>query len=67
VFVHAKSDDYGILFELARVVLLRLQTFDSVSHFDDVYGFLYKDSRDLSGFIDGNARFVTAATCSFGQ
>ena len=26
---------------------------DNISSFEDLYGFVYEDSRDLSGFIDG--------------
>ena len=28
---------------------------DSVKQFEDIYSFVYKNGRDLSGFIDGTA------------
>lgn len=53
LFVHAKSDSNSKLFELAQEFLRKLPK-DSVKSFEDFYGFVYKDGRDLSGFIDGS-------------
>jgi deferrochelatase/peroxidase EfeB len=52
VFIHAKSNQVSKLFELAQVVMKNLPK-DSVDRFEDIYSFVYKNGRDLSGFIDG--------------
>lgn len=52
IFVHAKCNLQSKLFELVQVVLRELPK-DSVANFEDVYGWVYKNGRDLSGFIDG--------------
>jgi hypothetical protein len=41
------------LFELSQRILAALPQ-GSVDSFEDVYSFVYKNGRDLSGFIDGN-------------
>ncbi|TPP59513.1 putative deferrochelatase/peroxidase YfeX [Fasciola gigantica] len=52
IFVHAKCDERGKLFELAQAILAGLPS-QSVSRFEDIYGWVYRNGRDLSGFIDG--------------
>ena len=52
IFIHAKSDEISMLFELCQEVMSRLPA-DSVDKFEDIYSFVYKNGRDLSGFIDG--------------
>lgn len=51
IFIHAKSDEMSSLFHLAQVVQQNLK--DDVKSFRDVYSFVYRNGRDLSGFIDG--------------
>jgi putative iron-dependent peroxidase len=53
VFLHIKSDRPDLNFELARSVLHDLQ--GRVQVLEEVHGFTYLDSRDLTGFIDGTA------------
>ncbi|ESO98284.1 hypothetical protein LOTGIDRAFT_114599, partial [Lottia gigantea] len=52
VFIHAKCNTPSKLFELAQVIIKNLPK-DSVENFEDIYSFVYKNGRDLSGFIDG--------------
>ncbi|XP_052772941.1 dye-decolorizing peroxidase YfeX-like [Mya arenaria] len=52
VFIHAKCNTPSKLFELAQVFMASLPK-DSVKNFEDIYSFVYKNGRDLSGFIDG--------------
>jgi len=52
IFIHAKSDSTSKLLELAQRVLAQLPK-GSVASFEDVYGFVFRGGRDLSGFIDG--------------
>lgn len=52
IFIHAKSDNYSKLFELAQEIYKGLPK-GSVKKFEDIYGFTYRNGRDLSGFIDG--------------
>ncbi|KAL8609838.1 hypothetical protein ACOMHN_020673 [Nucella lapillus] len=52
VFVHAKSHQVSKLFELGQVILKNLPK-DSVDKFEDIYSFVFRNGRDLSGFIDG--------------
>lgn len=52
VFVHAKSNEISKLFELCQVILRNLPA-GSVDKSEDVYSFVYRNGRDLSGFIDG--------------
>lgn len=52
VFVHAKSNTVSKLFELAQLFLNSLPA-DSVEKAEDIYSFVYRNGRDLSGFIDG--------------
>ena len=55
VFVHAKSNEVSKLFELAQVVMNNLPK-GAVSKYEDIYSFVYRNGRDLSGFIDGKHR-----------
>ncbi|XP_041368735.1 dye-decolorizing peroxidase YfeX-like [Gigantopelta aegis] len=52
VFIHAKSNEMSKLFELAQVFLKNLPS-DSIEEYEDIYSFVYRNGRDLSGFIDG--------------
>ncbi|XP_070210175.1 dye-decolorizing peroxidase YfeX-like isoform X2 [Littorina saxatilis] len=52
VFVHAKCNQVSKLFELAQVILKNLPK-ESVANYEDIYSFVYRNGRDLSGFIDG--------------
>lgn len=52
IFIHAKSNTHGKLFELAQSVLKKLPK-GSVKNAEETYSFAYKINRDLSGFIDG--------------
>ncbi len=52
IFVHAKSDSYSKLFELCDRVISQLPA-GSVDRYEDIYGWVYRNGRDLSGFIDG--------------
>lgn len=52
IFIHAKSNQISKLFELAQTILGELPE-GSVAKFVDVYGWVYQNGRDMSGFIDG--------------
>lgn len=52
IFIHAKSSNYSNLWELANVILRSIPA-GSVAEAEDIYGWQYKEGRDLSGFIDG--------------
>ncbi|CAH8643199.1 unnamed protein product [Dicrocoelium dendriticum] len=52
IFVHAKCNERGKLFQLCQVLIHSLPQ-GSVTRFEDVYGWVYRGGRDLSGFIDG--------------
>ncbi|XP_025095375.1 uncharacterized protein LOC112564634 [Pomacea canaliculata] len=52
IFIHAKSNQISKLFELCQEIMRNLPK-NSVESFEDVYSFVYKNGRDLSGFIDG--------------
>jgi putative iron-dependent peroxidase len=51
VFLHILSKRHDLNFELA--MRIRAQLGDMVEVMDEVHGFQYLDSRDLTGFIDG--------------
>lgn len=53
IFIHAKSDNVSKLFELAHRITAQLPA-GSVQRFEDIYSFVYRNGRDLSGFIDGS-------------
>lgn len=52
IFVHAKSNTMSKLFELAQRIQADLPC-GAAEQFQDIYGWVYKSGRDLSGFIDG--------------
>lgn len=52
VFIHAKCNTPSKLFELAQLFINSLPK-GSVKEFEDIYSFVYRNGRDLSGFIDG--------------
>jgi len=52
IFIHAKCNNRSKLFELAQRIMRELPS-GSVEKFEDVYGWVYQNGRDLSGFIDG--------------
>lgn len=52
IFIHAKCDEQGKLFELCQAVIRQLPH-GSVDRFEDIYGWVYRGGRDLTGFIDG--------------
>lgn len=54
IFIHAKCNERGKLFELAQTVLQNMPH-NAVVKFEDIYGWVYRNGRDLSGFIDGTA------------
>lgn len=51
LFVHIRSERQDLNFELGRRLLAEAQ--DAVRVRDEVSGFRYLDSRDLTGFVDG--------------
>ncbi|VDP47412.1 unnamed protein product [Schistosoma margrebowiei] len=51
IFIHAKCHEYGKLFELTQAIINNLPN-GSVIKFEDIYGWVYRNGRDLSGFID---------------
>lgn len=52
IFIHAKSHNRSVLFELAQRIMKEMPA-GSVESFEDTYGWVYQNGRDLSGFIDG--------------
>ncbi|XP_067935810.1 dye-decolorizing peroxidase YfeX-like [Watersipora subatra] len=52
IFIHAKSNSRSKLFELAQRIMAQLPA-GSVQSFEDIYGWVYQNGKDLSGFIDG--------------
>jgi len=52
IFIHAKSNEISKLFELSQAVIGKMPV-GSIDNFEDIYSFVYKGGRDLSGFIDG--------------
>ena len=54
IFIHAKSSSYSNLWELAQLLVCSMPP-GSVAKAEDIYGWQYKDGRDLSGFIDGES------------
>lgn len=54
LFVHVKADKNDLCWEAAHEFILRLPK-AAVKRIDETYAWEYKDSRDLSGFIDGSA------------
>ena len=52
IFIHAKSHSRSKLFELCQL-MMRSFPASSIEKAEDVYGWVYQNGRDLSGFIDG--------------
>ncbi|XP_060064949.1 dye-decolorizing peroxidase YfeX-like [Ylistrum balloti] len=52
VFFHAKCNTQSKLFELAQLLMKNMPA-GSVDKAEDIYSFVFKNGRDLSGFIDG--------------
>ena len=52
IFIHAKSHSRSKLYELCQLLLKSFPE-GSIDKAEDVYGWVYKGGRDLSGFIDG--------------
>ncbi|VDP37448.1 unnamed protein product [Schistosoma curassoni] len=55
IFIHAKCHEYGKLFELTQAIINNLPN-GSVIKFEDIYGWVYRNGRDLSGFIDDHTK-----------
>ncbi|MCL6269955.1 Dyp-type peroxidase [Sansalvadorimonas sp. 2012CJ34-2] len=51
ILVHIRSDRKDINFELSRMVMAKLE--DSALLEEEVSGFRYLESRDITGFVDG--------------
>ncbi|CAL1529722.1 unnamed protein product [Lymnaea stagnalis] len=51
IFVHAKCESYGQLFDFCKHYMHGFPEC-SILEFEDVYGFDYKNGRDISGFLD---------------
>ena len=52
IFIHAKSHSRSKLYELCQLLLKSFPE-ESIDKAEDVYGWVYQNGRDLSGFIDG--------------
>ncbi|KAM7533260.1 hypothetical protein Aperf_G00000123055 [Anoplocephala perfoliata] len=52
ILIHATCGEQGKLFELAQAILADMPE-KSVMKTEETYGFVYRNGRDLSGFIDG--------------
>ncbi len=52
IFFHAKSDSRGNLRYLAQKIKGAFPK-GCIMGYEDIYGFVFRESRDLSGFIDG--------------
>ena len=50
--MHAVCGEKGKLFELAQAVLHDIPE-KAIDKVEETYGFVYRNNRDLSGFIDG--------------
>ena len=51
ILLHLRADRRDLVFELSRRIRVALG--DAVSTIEEVQGFRYLDSRDLTGFVDG--------------
>lgn len=52
--MHATCGEKGKLFELAQAVLADMPE-SAIKKVEEEYGFVYRNGRDLSGFIDGRS------------
>ncbi|VDM05177.1 unnamed protein product [Schistocephalus solidus] len=50
--IHATCAEYGKLFELSQAIQAEIPE-KAIENTEEVYGFRYRNGRDLSGFIDG--------------
>lgn len=57
--MHAVCAEKGKLYELAQAVLGDMPE-KSIEKVEETYGFVYRNGRDLSGFIDGKRCSVLA-------
>ncbi|RTG84707.1 uncharacterized protein DC041_0010934 [Schistosoma bovis] len=55
IFVHAKCNDHGMLFDLAKSIIQNMPR-GCVDKFEDIYGWVYRDRRDLSEFVDDETK-----------
>ncbi|GAA48783.1 hypothetical protein CLF_102029 [Clonorchis sinensis] len=55
IFIHAKCHERGKLFELCQAIVHSFPT-GSIDKFEDIYGWVYRGGRDLSGFIDAGSQ-----------
>jgi len=69
IFLHAKCNDRGKLFDLCKNYICSFPE-GSIREFEDIYGFDYRCGRDLSGFYDcrtnrcdENGRIEVAVEC----
>jgi len=51
VFLHAKCNNLGKLFDLCKHYIISFPS-GSIAEFEDIYGFDFRNGRDLSGFYD---------------
>ncbi|BHF81717.1 hypothetical protein SprV_0802485000 [Sparganum proliferum] len=52
IWIHASCAEYGKLFELSQAIQSEIPQ-KAIEKTEEVYGFRYRNGRDLSGFIDG--------------
>ncbi|XP_002732972.1 dye-decolorizing peroxidase YfeX-like [Saccoglossus kowalevskii] len=52
IFIHAKSNTFSKLYELTQRIVYHLPP-GSIESIEDTYGWVYRNGRDLTGFIDG--------------
>uniref|UniRef100_A0A0V0J6E0 Putative deferrochelatase/peroxidase YfeX n=1 Tax=Schistocephalus solidus TaxID=70667 RepID=A0A0V0J6E0_SCHSO len=52
ILIHATCAEYGKLFELSQAIQAEIPE-KAIEKTEEVYGFRYRNGRDLSGFIDG--------------
>ncbi|VDO50182.1 unnamed protein product [Schistosoma margrebowiei] len=55
IFVHAKCNNHGMLFDLAKSIIQNMPR-GCVDKFEDIYGWTYRDGRDLSEFVDDETK-----------
>lgn len=59
MFIQIRGNSEGLVFDLARAILSELD--QSVEVVEEIRGFRYHDSRDLTGFVDGTENPESAA------
>lgn len=55
IFVHIHSTKQYAVYDASTIILKMLNISKVLTVFEETYGFVYKDSRDFTGFIDGTA------------